>query len=411
MENISIVPFEECTGCNACLQICSKHCIQHERKAGFWYPKVNEDVCIGCGKCMKVCPVIKPLPQRVPLECFAGYNKNEDTRLKSSSGGVFMVLAEYVLNHDGIVFGAVFDESWNVKHVYSMTAEGVRPMLGSKYLQSDIINTFIQCKSFLKSNKLVLYSGTPCQIEGLHKFLGKNYDNLLTMDFICHGVPSPGIWQQYLKETFGYDAAVKAADGKNTVLNSSLNTTSPIGDIRFRDKTDGWEKYRFVVSKESAFKADKNSVLLSDTYSNNPYMRGFLNDLYLRESCYHCPARCFSSQSDITIGDFWGVHKLNMDDMNDQKGLSVITLNSEKGKGVFNKVIQNFVLRELTLGQVVESNSNLVHIAKKDIEKVEKFNENVKTMTLIDAIDKTLHVSLTKRIILKIKYKLGFVNE
>jgi hypothetical protein len=183
---------------------------------------------------------------------------------------------------------------------------------------------------------------------------------------------------------------------------------SLLGGIKFRDKTDGWENYRLVVSGKPTFEADKNSILLSDIYSKNPYMKGFLNDLFLRESCYHCPARSFSSQSDMTIGDFWGVHQLGMDDMNDQKGLSIVTVNSKKGKILFSKVAHRFILRELTFEKAVESNSNFVHTNKKDTEKVGKFNEYAKDMPLIEAIDKTLYVNLGKRIMSKIKNKLGF---
>lgn len=410
MNNIGKLSLEKCTGCNACIQICPKQCINHKVKDGFWYPIVDEQSCIECTRCVKVCPAIKQLEQRTPLNCYAGYNTNDNIRQKSSSGGIFWELARNTISKGGIVFGAVFDAEWHVVHKSAKTLEEVEPMLGSKYLQCDTENTFQECKKYLKQGKYVLYSGTPCQIEGLHKYLGKSYENLFTLDFICHGVPSPGIWHRYLNENFGKNAAVKAADGKNTVLNLSLNAKSPIGDIKFRDKTDGWEKFRFVVRSKSASKADKNSVLLSDIYSNNPYMKGFLNDLYLRESCYNCPARCFASHSDITIGDFWGVHSLKMDDMNDKKGLSIITINSDKGKDKFQEISSKLILRELSFLQAIESNSNLINIAKKNIEKVAQFNKYASIMPLKEAIDKTLYVSLLKRIFFKIRNKLNFIK-
>ena len=410
MNNVSKVSTETCTGCNACLQVCPKCCIGHKMIDGFWYPNIDTEKCIECGLCLKVCPAASSLPQRTPMSCYVGYNNDTEVRLKSSSGGIFMELAKYTLSKGGVVFGAVFDSNWNVIHRVATTIEEVVPMLGSKYLQCDTKNTFAECKKILNKGLPVLYSGTPCQIEGLHKFLHKDYENLFTMDFICHGVPSPGIWQSYLHEKFKNFAAVKAADGKNTVLNSSLNTTSPIGDIKFRDKTDGWEKFRFVVLGKSASKADQNSVLLSDIYSDNPYMRGFLNDLYLRESCYHCPARSFSSKSDITIGDFWGVHKLNMDDMNDQKGLSIITVNSLNGKHLFDSISNSLNFREITFVQAIESNPNLLHIAKKNQKKINKFKSQLQVMSFEKAIETVLHVSFMDKLLLKVKYKLGLVK-
>lgn len=405
--NINSVSHEECTGCNACVQVCPKLCIEKVASSdGFVYPKVDILKCVNCGRCLQVCPTRMPLCSRTPLFCYAAYNKEDKRRNQASSGGIFIEIANYIIDKHGVVFGAVFDEDWNVIHTVAETMEQVFPMMGSKYVQSDTLNTFTKCKEMLDAGRYVLFTGTPCQIAALNKYIHSDYPNLITMDFVCHGVPSPGLWSQYLSEVTHSNAAVKAADGKNTVLNSSLNAMSLIRDIKFRDKTDGWEKFRFVVRKKSASKADQNSVLLSDIYYKNPYMKGFLNDLYLRDSCYHCPARAFSSGSDITVGDLWGVNKLGLQNMNDHRGLSIVTVNSSKGNLVLKAICNNLVLHELTYEEAILSNSNLVSSSEKKVQLIAKFEANRQTMSLIDAIEHTLHVGFLEKILVKIKHKM-----
>ena len=290
---------QNCCGCSACLQRCPKHCIKLvEDEEGFSYPQVDEETCIKCGLCEKVCPILNQADKLSVLEVLAVKNPNDEERMNSSSGGVFLPLAREVINQGGVVFGAVYDESWEVHHVYAEKIEDVYPMMGSKYLQSKIGNSFKDAERFLKQGREVLFVGSPCQIAGLRTYLrNKQYPNLLAVDFLCHGVPSPGVWRRYLAETYGgYDAKeqsrLQATAGKNSVLLSSLNATSPIGDIKFRDKREsGWKKFRFVVRQKSASKADQNTVLSSDIHYDNPFMRGFLSDIYLRPSCYECKCK------------------------------------------------------------------------------------------------------------------------
>lgn len=342
---IHITDKKNCCGCSACVQRCPKQCIRLEEDTeGFLYPQVDEETCIKCGLCEKVCPILNQADKLSVLEVLAVKNPNDEERMNSSSGGVFLPLAREVINQGGVVFGAVYDESWEVHHVYAEKIEDVYPMMGSKYLQSKIGNSFKDAERFLKQGREVLFVGSPCQIAGLRTYLrNKQYSNLLAVDFLCHGVPSPGVWRRYLAETYGgYDAKeqsrLQATAGKNSVLLSSLNATSPIGDIKFRDKREsGWKKFRFVVRQKSASKADQNTVLSSDIHYDNPFMRGFLSDIYLRPSCYACKCKNGVNHSDMTIADFWGINQI-APEFDDDKGVGLVLLNTKKGEEYFSRL-------------------------------------------------------------------------
>lgn len=333
---INIAVKSKCTGCSACVQKCPKQCISFEEdREGFKYPKVKLSVCIDCGLCEKLCPVLQQDKPRNPVIVYAAKNSNLSTRLASSSGGIFALLAETILRQNGVVFGARFDNEWNVIHDYTESLDGLSVFLGSKYVQSKIGNTYKYAERFLKEGRKVLFSGTPCQIVGLKKYLRKDYDTLLTVDFVCHGVPSPMIWRGYLNEKI----RPLGVDGRNMVSQLSLKDLPVITGISFRDKRYGWKKFGFSVRAKSASKADKNLVsqsvevtdktLLYEPHKANLYMKGFLKNLYLRPSCYACPAKCGKSGADYTLADFWGASTY-VGDFDDDKGLSAVLVYKNK---------------------------------------------------------------------------------
>lgn len=334
---IDIKDKKDCCGCHACISICPNNCISMRAdEEGFLYPIVDTGVCIDCGLCEKVCPVINQCTPRKPIKVYAAKNRDEDIRLKSSSGGVFSIIAESIIEDGGVVFGAKFDKDWNVVHSWTDTIEGLAEFRGSKYVQSCIGDTYREAEAFLKQDRHVLFSGTPCQIAGLKKFLRKEYKNLLTVEVVCHGVPSPLVWRDYLD----YKRA-KRATGKNSV-SSSLNELPVITGISFRDKTNGWKKYGFKI-EYAAFEAAENTVSKSsnnDNYEITPFnedlfMKGFLNNLYLRPSCYHCVARQGKSGADISIADFWGVQTIHPE-LDDDRGIGLIIINTLIGAYYFN---------------------------------------------------------------------------
>ena len=416
---INVIGGGNCCGCTSCVQRCPKHCISlSEDNEGFLYPQVDESVCTECGLCEKVCPILSPQEKIAPLSVVGAKNRNEQERIDSSSGGVFLPLARDVINKGGVVFGAVYDEAWEVHHVYTETIEGVYPMMGSKYLQSRIENTYREAETFLKQGREVMFVGSPCQIAGLHGYLRhKDYPNLLSVDFLCHGTPSPGVWRQYLAETFAEKGKEQkppvAAAGKNTVLYSSLNAMSPIRDIKFRDKNEsGWKKYRFVVRGTSAPKADKNSVLSSDIHYMNAYMRGFLSDIYLRPSCYACKCKNGASHSDLTIADFWGIH-IVAPDFDDDKGVGLVLVNTPKGNDYFSRLDMDILPSTLEVAHQYNGGFNEHTKAHPKRAKFFALLQNGKTVE--QAVNVCLHVPLYKRCIAKgkrgvkklIKFVLG----
>lgn len=369
---IDITDRERCCGCEACVQRCPRRCITlYEDDEGFLYPQVDEGKCIDCGLCEKVCPVVLQGAGRRPLKVYAAKNPDEEIRRESSSGGVFTLLAEKILSEGGVVFGARFDACWEVVHDYTENVEELSAFRGSKYVQSRIGDSFRQTECFLKTGRKVLFSGTPCQIAGLKLFLKKEYDNLLTVDFICHGVPSPGVWRKYLKEI-----AARRVAGKNSVLRASLNKSDDvlrnISSISFRDKVLGWKKYSFVVCFSATDGAEKNTVLLSEDLYTNLFLRGFLADLYLRPSCYACPAKDLKSGSDLTIGDFWGVEYI-LPQMDDGQGTSIVMGNNLKGQNICNSL--NCDLLEVAYKQVVKGNNAVANSCVKPLQRTIFFDQ------------------------------------
>ncbi len=357
---------KDCCGCEACVQRCPKQCIALEEDSeGFLYPEVNKDICIECGLCEKVCPVINQGKPIEPISVFAAINPNGEIRLQSSSGGIFTMLAETIIDKGGVVFGVGFNNRWEVVHKYAETKEALAEFRGSKYVQSRVGNTFLQAETFLKQGREVLFSGTPCQIAGLKCFLRKDYSNLLTVDFICHGVPSPGVFRQYLEEE---KIKVARKGRKNTVSFSSKSTSVPERDmlkcneveiehISFRDKTAGWKKYSFVLVLTKVTAASEKIQFRSrKSLRINPFLRGFLKDLYLRPSCHECPTKQMKSGSDITLADFWGVTQL-MPRLDDDKGFSVFTINTDKGAALMETV--SLKRYPITYEQLKQTNSAL----------------------------------------------------
>ncbi len=303
---IKILDKSQCCGCEACRNICPRQCIlMKEDKEGFLYPEVNLADCIECGLCEKVCPVLYPEKERIPVAIYAAKHCDENIRLASSSGGVFTFIAEKVIDEGGVVFGARFNDQWEVIHDYVETKEKLSCFRGSKYVQSRIGDTYKQVLHFLQSGRKVLFTGTSCQIAGLKLFLRKEYDNLLTTDVICHGVPSPKVWKRYLSE-------ITSAD--------SIQITN----IAFRNKQNGWHNY--FLSVKSGEKELSNIPAYSGVYSHL-----FLADLMLRPSCYSCPAKSGKSCSDITLGDFWGIENV-CPELDDDKGCSVVLLYNPRAK-------------------------------------------------------------------------------
>ena len=308
---ITIKNEEECCGCSSCEQSCPQKCISLlDDSKGFKYPIIDKKHCINCGLCEKVCPVLNTLPKKTPLATYAAKNKNEEVRRNSSSGGLFSLFAQHIIERKGIVIGASFSNKWNVEHTCAENIEETYRFRGSKYVQSDINKSYSKAKYFLDNNRLVLFSGTPCQIQGLYNYLRKDYNNLITIDFACHGVPSPMIWRQWLDKT------------------KKIYNISDIQSISFRYKEPSAKNYSFCL------KAKDKSVVIKR--NQNSYMTGYLNNLFIRPICFSCPFKG-KYASDITISDFWGLHLFHPE-FDDKEGINAVLLNSKKGINLFDEI-------------------------------------------------------------------------
>ncbi len=324
--------WSECTGCMACMNACSLNCISMVRgNDGFSYPKIDESRCVSCGKCVGVCH--KKLDDgNTPIKGIACYNLDRNCQMGSSSGGVFALLAEKIIGKGGTVYGAAFNEDYAVVHKCVDNADEIRSLMGSKYVQSDIGYTYKEVKKDLNADKYVLFSGTPCQIFGLKSFLGKNYDKLLAVEVICHGVPSPGIWEKYLSE-------IKDGLGED------------VKKVSFRDKSTGWHRFSLGIYTES-----KKFV---ETCNENLYMRLFLGNHILRASCYRCEYATMKRNADITLGDCWGNETI-CPDLDNKDGISAVIINTDNGSKWFEQIMKSTELREVPYGSIIRVNKSFL---------------------------------------------------
>mgnify|MGYP004501953803 CR=1 FL=1 len=318
---IEVTEKQNCCGCTACVAVCPKNCIEmKEDMEGFLYPEVNQSNCIHCNACDRVCPIQNPLTQNSRTsDVYYLQSKDESVRKQSTSGGMFTALAEYVIDNGGVVFGVAFrdDDSYYVMHKIAKTKSECRFFCGSKYVQSDVNSTYTQARDYLKQGKIVCYSGTPCQIAGLKKFLGKSYENLITVDVVCRAVPSPFVWSKYVelfKNKYG----------------------DKIDRFRFRDKVYGYSYSTMsVYMKKDAGIRDYHRGIESDLW-----LRMFFSGLIIRESCNNCPYRN-DHVSDFTIWDCFTIRDV-VPEMDDDKGTTRMKINSQKGAEVFEKIKHNY---------------------------------------------------------------------
>lgn len=353
-----------CIGCYACATICPRHLItMKEDKNGFTYPMiVNKNECISCNKCNQVCPAITTHSVSKIKKAYAARNKNYNVRRESSSGGIFYLLAKNIIENNGIVFGARFDDDFSVVHDWVSRASELHLFQGSKYVQSNIGNSLLDAKKFLDQGRLVLFSGTPCQVAALKDYLGKDYNNLYTQEIMCYGVPAPGVWRRYIQYI-------------------QNRYKSKIVNISFRNKDNGWREYQCVFS----FQNGKSHRVYHD---NDLYMKGFIEGLYLRDACYECQFKGNNHQGDLVLADFWGIERI-CDTIDDNKGASLILILSEKGKKLFDIIENDMCFCEVDANKAIQYNPAFSCSATKNINR-NRFYSMLDNKTIQSAIKHNL---------------------
>ena len=313
-----------CSGCTACVCACPAQCIVMRRdREGFDYPMANPDLCLKCGLCERICPVLNAQEKVEPVAAYAARNKY---RLDgSSSGGVFPLIAEKFVEDGGEVCGAEYEKYCKVVHSLAENIEDVERFYGSKYSQSELYSIYDDIRSELEDGRKVLFSGTPCQVAGLKAYLRKDYAGLYTVDIACHGVPSPGLWDRY-----------------RTALEDKYQ--SRLMRVDFRDKSQSWRHYniRYVFV---------HAGTVSVPRMKDPYLALFLQDMTLRPSCYECRFRNGSSGSDLTLADLWSVEQ-SCPQMNNDRGASGVLINTDKGRELFEGIVEDLAVCEISADDV-----------------------------------------------------------
>lgn len=372
---INIVDKSLCSGCHACMSVCPQFAItMQEDNEGFLYPIVDENKCIGCDLCDKSCQVLNPITnENEPIVAYACNNLNDAVRMQSSSGGIFSLIAEWIISQNRVVFGAGFDEELNVVHMAVNNINDLSKLRGSKYVQSVIGDSYIQTKELLDAGIKVLFSGTPCQIDGLLHFLRKDYDNLYTLDIICHGVPSPKVWKKYLEY--------------QEILNGSSLSKTKLPT--FRSKEDGWIRFRSALFFE-------NGNSYSMTHAKDLYMKVFLKNVSLRPSCYACNSKSVNRNSDITLADLWGCRNI-VPDMFDDKGTSFVVINSQKGKYLFDAVNASLIFKEIKFEEAIKFNPAIDKCPVKP-RKRQFFFDNIDSMNFSELVEKAVKPTFLKKV-------------
>lgn len=376
---------DSCVGCGACTSICPNKCLQMVvNREGFWYPEVLKSSCINCKRCKTVCPVRQKQVIQAPQYCYAIKNKNDNIRMNSSSGGVFSALAESILGKEGTIYGAALDENCSVCHIEVTEKKELKNLRGAKYSQSELGTIYCQVKTNLNNGKYVLFSGTPCQVAGLRTYLQKDYEKLICVDIICHGIPSPLVWKKYLEqESFGK-------------LPRCVN---------FRSKKSGWSYYQYSIQMEYE---DGSSIIQKN--GENSFLQGIIQNLYQRPSCSDCLFKGENHPGDITLGDFWGIWNLDKS-FDDDKGVSAVIVNTEKGKSLLKSCMEQFEVKKVLIDDIKKENPSWAKSSYQHKNRdafFEKFDEQkvsdlVKKLTVINVSKRCLvdYLSIVKHRILK----------
>ena len=365
---------EDCNGCGTCSLLCPVNAIKMiEDEEGFLYPKIDEEKCIKCNKCRKICSNY-PRKNEYQIKAYATKNKDEEKRKNSTSGGMFKILAEYVINKNGIVFGVRLNKNLVAIHDYAETIKECKEFSFSKYVRSDLNHSYEKVKKFLSEDRYVLFTGTPCQVQGLRNYLGKDSEKLILCEIICHANPSPKVLKMYIK-------------------NHENISKQKVKQIYFRSKNKEMDNSAYIEFEDGTKKKIQE------------YITAFSgNQLINRPSCYQCQFVDENRKADFTIGDLWGIERI-LPEFNDNKGISLLTVNTEKAEKIFDKIKDMLDYKEVNLKEAFRYNhhSNLSKNKHRDKFFLDISNGKINENNIIKYLQKYTKKSIYRKVLNKAK--------